>query len=451
MSKLRCAIYDRVSTELQVQSGLSLDAQKQMLTDYAASHGYEIVGYYADEGITARKKMQNRHDFMRLLADVQQNKIDLILVTKLDRWFRNVRDYHNTQAILEQHGCNWKTILEDYDTSTADGQLKINIMLAVAQNECDRTSERIKTVFQYKLRKREHLNGRAPYGYCIKDKYLEKDEKTQPIVEDIFRFYGSHYSKLKTIEYIQEKYKDESPTVYQINRIITSDVYAGIQHGIPGYCEPYITQEQLQLFTSVCSTKTYKSSREPYLFSQLMKCPYCSATMTGFVKRQKLKNGTYSEYKRYRCSRKYSPHETGVCISESTLEAYMLQNIYTVLQNDIYRLRNQAARPSQNDNSCKFRSEMERLNVLYQKGRISDNYYNEQYVSLEKKLAAEIEKNKLISVEDYHPIQRQLTGNWQNIYDKLDIEHKRSFWKSIIREIYLEKETHKISGFSFLI
>ena len=118
MPKIRCAIYDRVSTELQVKEGLSLDAQKQALTDYALSHGYEIVGYYADEGITARKKMQNRKDLLRLLHDVEADKIDLILVTKLDRWFRNIKDYHNTQAILEAHHCNWKTIFEEYDTST---------------------------------------------------------------------------------------------------------------------------------------------------------------------------------------------------------------------------------------------------------------------------------------------------------------------------------------------
>ena len=62
MPKIRCAIYDRVSTEIQAKEGLSLDAQKQALTDYAISHGYEIVGYYADEGLTARKKMQNRKD-----------------------------------------------------------------------------------------------------------------------------------------------------------------------------------------------------------------------------------------------------------------------------------------------------------------------------------------------------------------------------------------------------
>ena len=113
MPRIRCAIYDRVSTELQAKEGLSLDAQKEALTDYAVSHGYEIVDYYADEGLTARKKMQNRKDLMRLLRDVEADRIDLILVTKLDRWFRNIKDYHNTQAILEAHHCNWKTIFEE--------------------------------------------------------------------------------------------------------------------------------------------------------------------------------------------------------------------------------------------------------------------------------------------------------------------------------------------------
>ena len=112
MKKIRCALYDRVSTDLQVKDGLSLEAQRYALTNYAISHGYEIVDYYTDEGITSRKNMQNRKELVRLLNNVKADKIDLILVTKLDRWFRNIKDYHNTQAILEAHNCNWKTIFE---------------------------------------------------------------------------------------------------------------------------------------------------------------------------------------------------------------------------------------------------------------------------------------------------------------------------------------------------
>ena len=121
--KIRCAIYDRVSHELQVERGHSLEAQKELLTQYAVSQGYEIVGYYEDEGISARKKMGDRKELLRLLEDVKKDKVDIILVTKLDRWFRSVKDYHNTQAILDNHNCSWRTILEDYDSSTADNIL----------------------------------------------------------------------------------------------------------------------------------------------------------------------------------------------------------------------------------------------------------------------------------------------------------------------------------------
>ena len=89
----RVALYVRVSTMEQKINGLSLDAQREALTKYAKEKGYSIVDIYADEGITARKQLKNRKDLQRLLSDVKKDKIDLILVTKLDRWFRNIKDY----------------------------------------------------------------------------------------------------------------------------------------------------------------------------------------------------------------------------------------------------------------------------------------------------------------------------------------------------------------------
>ena len=96
-------------------------------------NNYTIVGYYADEGISARKPMKHRHGLLRLLEDVKRDKIDMILVTKLDRWFRNIKDYNITEEILQAHNCHWKTIFENYDSSTANGQMVINIMLSVNQ------------------------------------------------------------------------------------------------------------------------------------------------------------------------------------------------------------------------------------------------------------------------------------------------------------------------------
>ena len=103
----RVALYVRVSTEEQKINGLSLDAQREALEKHAKEKGYRIVDIYADEGITARKQLSKRKELQRLLSDVKNDKIDLILVTKLDRWFRNIKDYYTVQDILEAHNCNW--------------------------------------------------------------------------------------------------------------------------------------------------------------------------------------------------------------------------------------------------------------------------------------------------------------------------------------------------------
>lgn len=448
---IRCAIYDRVSTDIQVQQGLSLDTQKELLTEYANTHGYEIVDYYIDEGLTARKKLKNRRDFMRLLDDIRADRIDLVLVTKLDRWFRNVKDYHNVQAILEEHHCNWKTVLEDYDTSTADGQLKINIMLAVAQNESDRTSERIKVVFEHKKRNQEHLNGPIPFGYKNIDKHLKKDAGTCAIVEDIFRYYFTCYSKRATIFYARNTYQDQAPTKYQIDRMLTSEVYAGMRYGRTGYCDPYITPDQHARILDTCQAKIYPATNEPYLFSQMIVCPHCGCHLTGFKRRHKCKDGHITEYKRYKCEKKYGEPHRAPSLTEHLLEAYLLDHVYPELNRCIFEIKEHEKKlVKKKDNSVKIMAELERLNLLFQKGRISMDYYDDQYTRLEKELESERTDN-IITVESFNPIKEKLTGNWREIYDQLDYSHRKAFWKSIIKEICLDPDTHKISGFKFLV
>lgn len=454
MSKIRCAIYDRVSTDMQVKEGLSLDAQKAALTDYALSHGYEIVGFYADEGLTARKKMQNRKDLLRLLRDVEADKIDLILVTKLDRWFRNIKDYHNTQAILEAHNCNWKTIFEEYDTSTANGRFAINIMLSVNENECDRTSDRINTVFAYKKGRKEHLNGKPAYGYTTdSEKHLIKDPATEHIVNDIFEYYFTTYSKKATVHHILSKYADSPvcPTMYQVNRVLKCDTYTGTMHGIEDYCPAYITTEQFRKIQTVSDSKIIPHQTEPFLFSSMVKCPICGRNMNGFVKRQKLKSGGISEYKRYRCGAKFTEYHGGACISESVIEEYLMTHAVEQLELKILSLQQQQKKLlKQPDKSAAIRAEIERLNNMYQKGRIKEDYYDEQYAILSEKLEHCIPASDIItSLKAYRAISSLFSEGWQEMYHNLDIKHKKAFWKDIIREINVDATSRKICGFVF--
>lgn len=148
--------------------------------------------------------------------------------------------------------------------------------------------------------------------------------------------------------------------------------------------------------------------------------------------------------------KKFRDHN-GAVISESVVETYMLSNVSQMLGRNVYEIKQTQKGTVHKDNTGKLRAEMDRLNLLYQKGRITDEYYESQYDILERKLKEEKEKNQIVSIEDYQPIIERFSGNWQELYSHLDSEHKNMFWKKYIKEIDIDKNTHKISGFKFMV
>lgn len=453
---IRCALYPRVSTEEQHINGLSLPAQRQALQEYAERMNYQIVGVYADEGISARKPVSKRPAMLRLLRDVEQDKIDIILVTKLDRWFRNIKEYQITQEILEAHHCYWKTIFEDYDTSTANGQMVVNIMLAVAQNEADRTSERIKTVFAYKESIGEVKTGMcAPYGYRIVQKKIQKDPNTAPVIEEAYNHYFKCYSIRKVYTHLLELYGDAAPSFNKVDRLFKNEKYCGHWRGNMHYCEPYITPEQFEKIRSVKNSRTFALSGDAYIFSGLIVCPLCGRHYTGSRHSRTLKNGSVSKRKQYRCMPKYNTsnvHRGGTPIlTEKYVEKYMLDHIVEQLNEEILKAEQRAARMKSKAkiSRASLQAELDRLNTMYQKGRISEEYYDIQYNELASQLNS-LQSN-IITVESFAPIQKVFSGNWQAVYTDLDAAHRNAFWKSVIKDIYLDMNTRKISGFRFLI
>lgn len=225
-------------------------------------------------------------------------------------------------------------------------------------------------------------------------------------------------------------YGEKSPTKYQINRMLTSEIYAGMRYGRDGFCEPYITKEQHNMILKICNAKTYPATNEPYLFSNLIKCPYCGTTFTGFKKRHTCRDGSVREYKRYRRSNKFSEDPSTICITEHVIEDYLLENLYPTLTHCLYELNNKEQNtPARHDNTPKIMEEMERLNILFQKGRITLQYYDEQYDKLEKSLARNKEE-KTITIESYRHIEKTLTGNWKDFYDQLDYAHRKTFGRA---------------------
>ena len=448
---LRAAIYIRVSTEEQHLNGLSLPAQRLALEEYAEKNGFSVVGVYADEGISARKSMSYRKGLLKLLEDIKLGKVDMVLVTKLDRWFRNIKDYNITEEILRAHNCYWKTIFENYDSSTANGQMVINIMLSVNQAECDRTSERIKAVFDYKRSQGQCVTGMcAPYGYIIENAYIKKDHSVSHIVDDAIDHYFSCFSIRGTVQYISDKYGEDAPSFYKIDKIFHNPKYAGIDSEGNQYCEPYMTMEQYNTLLKSRQAKTYSPSGYTYIFSSLITCPICGCKFSGRQRKRIRSDGSVYCDTRYNCMGKFKYH-SGASLRESAIEKYLSDNIDSAIQSTKieYNLTSKSqSKPIKSIQS--YKDELTRLNTLYQKGRITEEYYEKEYerlstiISGTDDLELKAKQEKLIFVE------KQFQGEWKELYNKLDNSHKRSFWKQIIEEIYVDPNSRQISGFKLL-
>ncbi|MDO4710907.1 MAG: recombinase family protein [Peptostreptococcaceae bacterium] len=242
MQNNRAALYIRVSTDEQAKEGYSLDAQKKHLINYAKNNNFEIVDIYSDEGVSARKSYKKRREFVRLIADVQAGKIDIILFINLDRWFRNIADYYKIQEILDKYGVGWRATTEHYDTTTANGRLYVNIRLAIAQDEADRSGERIKFVFERKISDGEVVSGSLPLGYKIENKRIVIDPEKAVIVRELFRNYIALGSKRAAMLKVQKDFGCKL-SYSSVLAYFKNTLYVGKYRDNPTYCPPIVDQE----------------------------------------------------------------------------------------------------------------------------------------------------------------------------------------------------------------
>ncbi len=136
-------IYARVSTEDQTSV-----QQLGILRDYCSKADYQIIDEYVDNGESAMK--QNRPQYVRLLEDARKRKIDIILVYKLDRFSRSLKELVNTMDALKGYGVNFISYMErDLDTTTASGRLMFNLFSCIAEFERGMISERTKLKLRY--------------------------------------------------------------------------------------------------------------------------------------------------------------------------------------------------------------------------------------------------------------------------------------------------------------
>lgn len=467
----RVACYIRVSTQEQKLHGLSLNAQRDTLKRYAKVHGLKIVAWYEDEGVSGRKLIRRRPALQRMLHDAQEGKFDRIIFIKLDRYFRSVAEYHECQKILESSKVTWTATEEKYDLTTASGRFWVNQKISMAEYEADNTGERIKLVNEYKIRTGQPLTGAQSQGLAytvVKDnetglKKVVPDPETKEACMDYINHFLQFHNKAHAHEYVNIKHG----TNYSYNslaKILSDSKIWGHYKGNDFYCEPYITREQFNAIQEALSTNIKHTSADRiYLFTGLIPCPHCGRRMTGvFNDKQTCRNNygdpnkvwRYSRpYYTYRCYNSYVQKECDYRKrpNEIKLEPALLTYFDQYVNSHIEGVKIADARQKNThaaDMVKEIKAEMSRLNTMYRKSRISDEDYDKDYEELETRLKAAESLLEPFEERDLTIYEELLKQDWKTIYNKLDREHRRAFWRKYIKAIELD-DNAKIKGIKF--
>lgn len=159
---MKAAIYTRVSTSQQVD-GVSLQLQRERLLAYAASQGWEVVAEYEDAGLSGGST--DRPDYQRMMEDAKARRFGVILVYKLDRLTRSVRDFHELADLLDSYGIGLVAVTQNIDTSSPTGRLLRNILVDFANFERELIAERSMDAKRRQAAEGKYLGWRPPLGY----------------------------------------------------------------------------------------------------------------------------------------------------------------------------------------------------------------------------------------------------------------------------------------------
>lgn len=460
MGTEKTGIYIRVSTEEQAKEGFSINAQKEKLTNYSKISDWEIIDYYIDNGISA-KNIKDRPEINRLIEDIKTRKINNVLIYKLDRLTRSVKDLISLIELFEEYDCTVSSLTEKLETSNAVGRMFVKIIGIFAEFERENLAERVSFGYEQKTREGNYTNtnGVNGYEYIVGKGHLMVNKKEREIVNRIYEMYLNGTSMLKIAKiYNTEKVPSKrggSWSQSTIKSILTNPLYVGkIRYGVSkklesrafevnGVQESIIDEETFNRVQELITKRKKYNSRkyhsENAYFSTALKCAKCGSM---FHPKQQKHNGKY--YITYYCNNK----QTAKCDCAGISHNKVLTEFEEYINN--YKLDKNIVINPVNDNKTqidKLLIELEnierkrkRLQQLFIDEQLSNDDYSQITSELEISKISIIESiNKLklkkerINFDDIKDIIIDLRQNWDN----LDISSKNSFINQFIKYIIL--------------
>ncbi|MCI9280218.1 MAG: recombinase family protein [Bacilli bacterium] len=435
--KFVVGLYPRVSTEDQFRNGHSLDEQKERMLKLCDYKNYEVYKVYEDAGISA--KNMNRPAFQEMIQDIKDGKINKIIVYKLDRLTRSIKDLEEICTLLEENDCSLESMCEDINTSTVNGKFFIRMLTILAQLEIERTSERTKFGMVGAVKK-GHFVGRSPLGYDKVDKKLVINDIESEVIRRIFDLYIKGIAANAITKLLNEEKalnRKWIPTL--VDRILSNEIYIG------NYVHrKTISDEESQKFVGVApaiieeevfniaqiqkqkNLKNYKR-KQTYIFMQSIKCPKCGTIMGGCSS----KSHTGEKHCYYQCA------NCKTRVSEKKIEKQMINFLDDML--DFFLLIDNTYKPYLYQDTEK---ELKKCNKIIDELNTKEKRIKSAFVD------GIVEEIELKDELDFIKNQKKITE--EKIKD-LTIKESTEDHKNEMRLIYNLKQLEKIKNKSYYV
>jgi DNA invertase Pin-like site-specific DNA recombinase len=266
ISKLaRCAIYTRKSTEYNLELAFnSLDAQREACEAYIKSQAHEgwrlIPGRY-DDGAFSGASL-DRPALQQLLADVRADKIDIVLVYKVDRLTRSLADFAKLIELFDAHRVSFVSVTQSFNTSSSMGRLTLNVLLSFAQFERELIGERVRDKIAASKRKGLWVGGPVPLGYAAVDKKILVVPAEAAAVRTIF----ARYLELGSVRALAEDL-DRRGIRSKPRRRSTGRTVGGGRFGVGALA--YLLKNRFYIGELVYRGEVHHGEHEPILDSAL--------------------------------------------------------------------------------------------------------------------------------------------------------------------------------------
>ena len=422
----RCGIYIRVSTEMQVERN-SLTTQESQLTSYAELHGWTVAKLFTDAGLSA--KDTRRPALQQMLKWAAEGKLDVVLVSKVDRISRNLMDLLNLIDDLKGWGVDFVSASQSFDSSTPMGMLILNVLGSFAQFEREMIGQRVRENMRERAKSGKWGGGRVPLGYRYnaETKLLEvvpdEAETVQMIFAEFLRC-RSLYRTIRALNAAGRLTRQGNPWAStSIRRTLTNPAYTGTlcyakrgHHGsrlvsqdeddwviVENAWEAIIEKSDFDEVQAELSDEKRRAwcEKSTYLLTGLVRCGRCGGRMNGWTERDKRGKPKYSYYRCTTRTQKGNAVCQGLSCRRHELEGAVVEHVIgfdaATLREGIREFKERAAaelapraqrREELEAHYESFRERERRLLELYEEAIIDIDMFRERRGQIEQERLA---------------------------------------------------------------